>query len=109
MPIERNPKAPSTFKVGSNGKTAQTRYKVIATSADYDLVKLKPATGRTHQLRVHLQHQGHPIVGDTLYKGEAADRLYLHAHQLTILMPDNTQATYVAPVPAEFSMIMKND
>src|SRR5690606_10565397 len=88
MPIERNPKAPSTFRIGSNGKPSQTKYFVIENRDDYDVVRLEPITGRTHQLRVHLAHQGHPIVGDMLYKGEAADRLYLHALSLEITLPE---------------------
>lgn len=54
MPIERNPKEPSKFRVGSNGKNAQTKYTVAKSSKNYDGVKLEPLTGRTHQLRVHL-------------------------------------------------------
>jgi len=107
MPIERNPKAPSTFRVGSNGKPAQTKYKVLTSNELYDEVQLVPATGRTHQLRVHLQHQGHPIIGDTLYKGQPASRLYLHAYQLTIKVPDNSQMTFTAPLPPEFNVLMK--
>lgn len=107
MPIERNPKAPSTFRVGANGKSAQTAYQVISSSEKYDEVELTPATGRTHQLRVHLTYQGHPIVGDTLYNGIPAERLYLHAHTLTIAIPDMGQQTFVAPLPDEFKQLMK--
>jgi 23S rRNA pseudouridine1911/1915/1917 synthase len=107
MPIERNPKAPSTFKVGSNGKPAQTKYKLVQSSGLYDEVELIPKTGRTHQLRVHLQYQGHPIVGDILYKGPEADRLYLHAHRITINTPTYQNAVFTAPIPQEFSTIMQ--
>lgn len=106
MPIERNPKAPATFRVGANGKTAQTAYTVIAQSQKYDEVELIPATGRTHQLRVHISHQGHPILGDDLYKGQAADRLYLHAYQLTIEIPEKGQQTFTAPLPDAFKTKM---
>lgn len=109
MPIERNPKEPSKFRVGSNGKTAQTKYKVIGSSKDYDEVQLEPATGRTHQLRVHLKQQGHSIIGDTFYDGEDADRLYLHAHKLTIQLPGDLIKTFVAPMPEEFNMLLKHD
>ncbi len=107
MPIERNPKAPSTFKVGSNGKSAQTKYTVITSNDMYDQVTLEPATGRTHQLRVHLSYQGHPIVGDSLYQGQTADRLYLHAHQLIIAIPEIGLKSFTAPLPAEFDRLMK--
>ncbi len=107
MPIERNPKAPATFRVGSNGKPAQTKYTVTSSGDTFDEVRLEPATGRTHQLRVHLSHQGHPIVGDMLYHGQPADRLFLHAHQLTITIPETGMQTFTAPMPDEFEQFMK--
>jgi 23S rRNA pseudouridine1911/1915/1917 synthase len=109
MPIERNPKAPASFRVGANGKSAQTYYEIIRTSDNekYSLLELKPKTGRTHQLRVHLAHHHHPIVGDTLYDGEAADRMYLHAHKLTITLPNGQTKTFEAPLPTEFETKMQ--
>ena len=102
MPIERNPKAPATFRVGPNGKSAQTYYKVVSTNDDYSLLELKPTTGRTHQLRVHLAHIGHPIVGDLQYDGAKADRLYLHAFSLEITVPSGERKTFTAATPAIF-------
>jgi len=103
MPIERNPKAPSTFRVGSQGKSAKTVYRTVETAGGYSLLELKPETGRTHQLRVHLAAQGHPIVGDTLYNGEPADRLYLHAAELEITIPhDHERKVFAVPTPKEF-------
>lgn len=107
MPIDRNPKAPATFRVSANGKTAQTAYKVIKHAEKYDEVELTPATGRTHQLRVHLAYQGHPIVGDNLYNGPDADRLYLHAFMLTISIPEVGEKTFTAPMPQAFAEIME--
>ncbi|HET8709417.1 MAG TPA: RluA family pseudouridine synthase [Candidatus Saccharimonadales bacterium] len=107
MPIERNPKAPATFRVGVNGKSARTEYKVIKESADYSLLELKPETGRTHQLRVHLNNLGHPIVGDTMYDGEPADRLYLHAEELEITLPNRERKVFRTPVPASFEGLLK--
>lgn len=106
MPIERNPKLPSTFRVGSNGKAAQTAYKVIKSTDMYDEVELEPKTGRTHQLRVHLSHQGHSIVGDKLYAGEEAARLYLHAHKLKLSLLDGKVRTFTSPLPPEFKAIL---
>ena len=106
MPIERNPKAPATFRVGSNGKPSQTHYTVIKSSDKYDLVKLEPMTGRTHQLRVHLHHQGYPIVGDTFYGGQKQSRLFLHAQDLTIGLPSGDIRTFSAPLPSEFDALM---
>lgn len=108
MPIERNPKKPQTFRVGSNGKTAQTEYKVIKTSPKYSLVELKPTTGRTHQLRVHMHQLEHPIVGDILYDGKKADRMYLHAKSLEITLPNRELHTFEAPLPSEFDNIMSS-
>lgn len=106
MPIERNPKAPSTFRAGPNGKVAQTQYKVTKSFKDYDLVHLEPRTGRTHQLRVHMQQQKHPIVGDTLYGGESHERLMLHACKLKIKLPSGKIETFSAPIPTEFDALM---
>jgi 23S rRNA pseudouridine1911/1915/1917 synthase len=105
MPIERNPKAPATFRVGANGKSATTKYKVMDTSGNYDFVILEPHTGRTHQLRVHLAHQKHPIVGDMLYGGKPAERLFLHAASLEITLPNGERRAFVAPLPAIFETI----
>lgn len=106
LPIERNPKAPSTFRVGPNGKSAQTRYKVLKEieqeGRTLSLVALYPKTGRTHQLRVHMLHIGHPIVGDVLYGGVSADRLYLHAHELDLVLPGGESKRFIAPLPEAF-------
>lgn len=106
MPIERNPKLPSQFRVGPNGKPSQTQYKVLQSNDTYSLLELKPLTGRTHQLRVHLKQIGHPIVGDQMYEGEPAERLLLHAHKLEITLPDGTPKTFEAPVPSVFNSIV---
>lgn len=107
MPIGRNPKAPATFRVDANGKSAQTQYKVLRNTVSKSLIELKPITGRTHQLRVHLKHLGHPIVGDTLYGGKPADRLYLHAAQLELTLPNRERKVFVAPLPATFAEEME--
>jgi 23S rRNA pseudouridine1911/1915/1917 synthase len=107
MPIERNPKAPATFRVGANGKSAITHYKTLETSDKYSLVELKPETGRTHQLRVHMAEQKHPIVGDTFYSGEPADRLYLHALILELTLPNRERKVFTSPLPASFAQKMK--
>jgi 23S rRNA pseudouridine1911/1915/1917 synthase len=103
MPIERNPKAPATFRVGANGKSATTEYWIEEEAARYSLVKLAPKTGRTHQLRVHMKQLGHPIVGDELYGGEPAGRLFLHALELEITLPSRERRTFTAPLPDAFA------
>jgi 23S rRNA pseudouridine1911/1915/1917 synthase len=102
MPIERNPKKPQTFRVGSNGKASVTEFIVEQRGEKYDLLTLKPQTGRTHQLRVHLKNLGHPIVGDVLYDGEEADRLYLHAAELELTLMNRERKTFHVPVPTSF-------
>jgi 23S rRNA pseudouridine1911/1915/1917 synthase len=101
LPIGRNPSAPSTFRVDPKGKSAITQYRVIAEKDKESLVELKPLTGRTHQLRVHMNYLHVPIHGDTVY-GKAADRLYLHAHQLEVTIPDGQRKVFIAPIPPEF-------
>lgn len=102
IPIERNPKKPQTFRVGSNGKPSITKYKVIQQPAAYSLLELRPETGRTHQLRVHLKYFNKPIVGDVFYEGEQAERLFLHATSLEITLPNRQRMTFTAPLPKEF-------
>ena len=103
LPIERNPRAPATFRVGQNGKSAQTHYIVVREGEHGTLLTLHPKTGRTHQLRVQMAHLGHPIIGDPLYgHGTFGDRLYLHASELTITLPNGKEQTFTAPLPAEF-------
>ena len=109
LPIARNIKHPTTFLVDPNGKPSQTFYKVLKSDGKHSLLELKPVTGRTHQLRVHLKYLGHPIVGDKVYGDESADRLYLHAHSLEITIPSSDKndtagerRTFEAKTPVEF-------
>src|SRR5690606_34681890 len=97
---------PQTFRVGAQGKASSTQYKVIAESQKYSLLELTPKTGRTHQLRVHLEELGHPIVGDTLYEGEEADRLMLHAFSLEITLPNSERKVFTAEEPKEFRQLL---
>jgi tRNA pseudouridine32 synthase/23S rRNA pseudouridine746 synthase len=90
----------------AEGQPALTRWRCIAADASKDCsrVELEPVTGRTHQLRVHMQAMGHPMLGDTLYapaEGLAlADRLMLHARSLAFPHPTTGQMVgFSAPVP----------
>jgi tRNA pseudouridine32 synthase/23S rRNA pseudouridine746 synthase len=71
------------------GKPSLTRWRVLERGAGRTCVELEPVTGRSHQLRVHLLHLGHPICGDTLYgRGlDSAPRLLLHATQMVLTHP----------------------
>ncbi|MDR2901339.1 MAG: RluA family pseudouridine synthase [Treponema sp.] len=95
----------------SKGKYALTYYKVIREWKGYSLVLLRPKTGRTHQLRVHLKHLGHPILGDPLYGGNDSHfadlTLMLHAKRLSIaLPPDGLRMTFKSPLPKRFRALM---
>lgn len=111
LPIARNLKRPTTFQVDQNGKPSQTYYRVIAQNSKYSLLELKPTTGRTHQLRVHLRYLGTPILGDPVYgSGAKAPRLMLHAQALEISIPGptgNQRQTFTAALPPEFNELME--
>lgn len=98
-----------TLPDSKGSKRALTRYKVIAHKSDTTLVSAEPVTGRTHQLRVHFSHIGHPIVGDGLY-GNAEDddmsaRLALHCTSLSFTHPFTcAPIDLVSPPPDEFSL-----
>ena len=91
-----------------NARPAVTNYKVLRRFDDYaTLLELNPQTGRTHQLRVHLAHLGHPILGDSKY-GTAAQpdfpRLALHALELGIFHPQTKKfLSFSSELPAEFT------
>lgn len=120
LPIGRNPKVPSTFRVDPSGKSALTEYETLARFTDGGgLVELKPTTGRTHQLRVHLRYVNAPIAGDSIYNDKFAkkyvkmtedeclkSRLFLHAAKLEITIPaddgTNVRRTFYAPLPDDF-------
>ena len=103
LPIGRNPSAPSTFRVDSKGKAAVTEYEVLKSWDKYSLVKLHPLTGRTHQLRVHMQYINTPILGDRVY-GKAGERLFLHAYKLEITTRPEVRQTFTAPIPDAFRL-----
>lgn len=106
LPIDRHPTAPSTFRVAPGGKLAQTAYEVRGEKDGKSLIELRPKTGRTHQLRVHLQYIKAPIHGDRVYGSQKADRLYLHAESLEITIPDARRMTFHAPLPPEFTTLV---
>lgn len=109
--IARDPRDRKRFTAAERGRTALTFYSVIKTWRTHSLIMLRPATGRTHQLRVHLRCLGHPIAGDPLYG--FTDPLFpqaslmLHARRLAITLPGENQArVFKAPIPERFrSMI----
>ncbi len=99
LPIRLDwPRRPLSVVDAVNGKPSQTRWRLLATDATAatSRLALAPVTGRSHQLRVHLAAQGHPILGDALYAPEPvrarAGRLLLHACALALAHPVTGQA-----------------
>lgn len=86
-------------------KEAKTHYRTLKRYNNFSLLELKPFTGRTHQLRVHLDFIGHPILGDNKYgKGNEFTRLALHAKTLGFMHPRTGKPMeFSAPIPKEFS------
>jgi len=94
-----------------NGKKAFTKYRVLKEWDKVSLLSLKPYTGRTHQLRVHMKYLGCPIVGDTLYSKKHLYYSYglmLHAYKLRIKLPGkDTPQVFKAPLPGRFRQFLK--
>ncbi|MBC1650351.1 RluA family pseudouridine synthase [Listeria booriae] len=88
-PIGRNPDSLIERAVVQDGKYAKTNYEVIASYPTFDHVKIQLETGRTHQIRVHFSHIGHPLVGDSMYGGppELLQRHALHSSHLELIHP----------------------
>lgn len=85
------------------GKFARTDFKILEEKNGLVLVQAILLTGRTHQIRVHLSQQGLPILGDQLYGGKSADRIFLHALSLSLPHPiDGRKLFFEAPLPPEF-------
>ena len=113
IPIARSVKNPTTFLPDADGREAITEYQVLTQNDKFSLLELKPQTGRTHQLRVHMKFIGTPILGDPIYSGEKSDkyakRMYLHAESLEITIPskpNNERKIFTAPLPPEFNEIL---
>ncbi len=98
LPIDRY-EAPSIKRyVSKTGKQSVTHYKVIKQNENTDIVEATLETGRTHQIRVHFSHLGHPLIGDELY-GTKNDRLKLHCYYLCFNHPWNNKKIEVVNYP----------
>lgn len=99
--------------VRPDGKPARTHYEVVKAGERCALVRLVLDTGRTHQIRVHLAHLGHPLVGDFLYGTEEPDRISrpaLHSHRLTFHHPiTKEEMTFTAPVPPDMARLLERE
>jgi len=111
-PIGRDPRARTRMAVNSRGKEARTGYKVIERFDKLALLECRLETGRTHQIRVHLQHIRHPIVGDPTYRrgaraGVKFPRQALHAAALELDHPrSGKRMRWSAPLPADMKKLL---
>jgi 23S rRNA pseudouridine1911/1915/1917 synthase len=95
----------------SGGREAVTGFKVIQRLNGFTYIEAYPKTGRTHQIRVHLSHTGHPVVGDEIYGKKAkkiADRPLLHAYKIEFRHPVKDKALLIeAPVPEDMEEFIR--
>jgi 23S rRNA pseudouridine1911/1915/1917 synthase len=112
-PIERHPVNRQRMSIArsSRGRSAMTAYRVIRAGAEISVVECTLHSGRTHQIRVHLHHLGHPVLGDKLYAprvGKGFARQMLHAWKLGFTHPRTAEwQEFEAPLPADFTAAMK--
>ena len=111
LPVGRHPVHRQKMAVTEKGRAAVTHYETLAAGPLASLLRVRIETGRTHQIRVHLAHLGHPVVGDSTYgrarQGLPAElnvsRQMLHAHVLKIAHPrDGRPLAFTAPPPPDF-------
>lgn len=93
------------------GKASATEFSVVERYRSLTLVEARPRTGRRHQIRVHLHHLGHPIVGDPLYGDRAKQRdfarLMLHARRLALSLPSGEHLSIEAAIPDSFAVVLR--
>ncbi len=110
--ISRSTKNRTMMAVSSSGRKAITNYEVVERNNGYTLCRFILETGRTHQIRVHAKHLGHPVVGDSVYgyknqKFKLGGQL-LHAYKLTFIHPSkNELVSFEAPLPYYFKDVLK--
>lgn len=114
-PFGRHPvnrKKMAVLKDSEEAKTAITRFKVLETFEKYALLEIDLMTGRTHQIRVHMQHIGHPVVGDKIYGNRKNDfhlsRQFLFAQKLAFKRPsDMKEVSFSCELPADLLEILQ--
>jgi 23S rRNA pseudouridine1911/1915/1917 synthase len=107
-PIARHPVHRQRMSIARRGgRPAKTDYRVLKSNGDVSLIECTIHTGRTHQIRVHLHHLGHPVLGDKIYGGKRAGtspRQMLHASKLAFRHPGTGEAmSFTASVPKDFA------
>lgn len=112
LPIGRRTEDSIKREVLEEGQRSITHYEVLESYPKGDLVRLRLETGRTHQIRVHLSHLGHPIFGDVLYgeeEKELIDRQALHAYRLEILHPKTREKLELqCDLPKDMKNLIEN-
>lgn len=109
-PLGRHPRYRTKMAVRRDalGKDSETSYKVIERFKQATLIEARPVTGRTHQIRVHLAHIGHPVLGDETYGFKTDHRMMLHAFKLTLEHPrTGKMLEFEAPLPPDFTSTLK--
>ncbi|WP_175574249.1 23S rRNA pseudouridine(955/2504/2580) synthase RluC [Teredinibacter haidensis] len=104
-------------RVSLEGKASKTEFEVVQRYENATLVQVKPITGRTHQIRVHAQHKGHPLACDDKYGDDDFDRemktlgckrLFLHAASLSFNLPTGEALFVEAPLPDDLQIVLDN-
>ncbi len=99
--------AKSRYGVASPGRESRTGFRVITAVAGAALLEASPLTGRTHQIRVHLEHCGLPIAGDQVYGGASAPRMMLHCRTMAFAAGDGRQLSITALLDDQFISVCK--
>ncbi|MBL7064493.1 MAG: RluA family pseudouridine synthase [Anaerolineae bacterium] len=111
-PVGRDKRQRKKMAVVRSGRDARTLYRAIERFANHTLLEVRPHTGRTHQVRVHLAWLGYPVVGDVVY-GRRRQRLlqgrhFLHAARLRFIHPTTKEEVeFEAPLPPELAAVLK--
>jgi len=123
QPIGRHPRDRIKMAVRENGREAVTHYRLLERFREHSHIKVQLETGRTHQIRVHMSHMRHPIVGDPVYAGrqrvpagaqadllaflQSFKRQALHAWRLSFVHPENgNDVLYEAPLPEDMLQLI---
>ncbi len=109
LPIARADDNTTRRTVCPAGQPSVTHYRVLKRFLRHTMLELALETGRTHQIRVHLSHQGYPLVGDALYGGELylLKRQFLHACRLAFLHPvSRREMEFIVPLPSDLQRML---
>ena len=110
-PIARDPYHRQRMAVVENGRDSSTKFSVLKRFDQFDYVEVKPLTGRTHQIRVHMNSLGNPVAGDSLYNGFVPDlcRQFLHAQKISFIHPSNLKIVeFSVELPEDLTYFLKN-